>query len=222
MSKKCKALTIKNVQCKKNAKFGDFCDVHNKSFSNKGKSKEIGTSIKEQKYEISFDAMGMQSIGLCAICCENVHDITDSQLKCAHIFHLNCIKNLRNPVCPCCRKELKSDKLKIEDIRLIEKRYEDDTRETHRISTDDYIDNIRDENRNTGGTGGRTLYDEPSRGTGGRTLYESSDDSSEELLETSDLDIESMLAISLSEYIEYGCVLTGLSPEEIYKIITEE
>lgn len=62
----------------------------------------------------------------CAICLENVPPSADADLVCGHNFHLSCVKQLHNPCCPICRKELKSKKLRQKDISEMNERKDAD------------------------------------------------------------------------------------------------
>ena len=63
---------------------------------------------------------------LCPICLDNVDQNDDAELKCNHAHHIECVKLLRDNVCPVCRAPLISQKLNSNTIEEMEKRkYQD-------------------------------------------------------------------------------------------------
>lgn len=74
---------------------------------------------KSQKSNIKIDT--------CVLC---ICDITKKEktviLKCKHIFHKDCILNLRNNICPLCRTILTKDDIGKKLFKTIRKRKEED------------------------------------------------------------------------------------------------
>jgi len=201
MSYQCNGYTLKGERCKKKTSSNNqYCVTHSDNISSenvskykpkdKGKKKENLNTIK---FDISFNLLGYNPIGECAICCDNVYDINNAELECGHIFHIECVKTLRNPTCPCCRMDLKSKKLTISDLLNIKKRQMDDNIDNNSIAAEDYQ---RDD----------------------RELYNSHQRNHDSELEDEEM-LNSILALSVVEYIEYFHEITKLSPYEIFSLL---
>ena len=108
ITNKCKSLLIKDnkiINCELNINENEnFCGQH--VFINR-----FFNEIKE-----------------CCICYENIDKITEIPLGCGHIFHKNCLTELKNKNCPLCKKgftpveelffQKRSDKFPSENERI--------------------------------------------------------------------------------------------------------
>ena len=110
----CKGICLNKSKCARKIIVGEYCWQHN---------------LTSEK---------------CSICLDDVIVKDDAELECNHIFHLKCVKKLRNNTCPLCRRELKSKKLKKNDLKMMLKRKECDRKERNSIdgSRVDYIVNM--------------------------------------------------------------------------------
>ena len=64
----------------------------------------------------------------CAICLNPIEIEDNADLECAHDFHIECIKDMHDTVCPMCRADLKSKKLSNEDLLEMDARHREDIR----------------------------------------------------------------------------------------------
>ena len=130
----CNGFTKSGIKCTKRTKDKKYCYLH--------KDQELVIRLNLSKIKLVNNI-----IGDCSICFENILKIDDSELECKHIFHINCIKKLRDNRCPVCRSDLKSDKLSDKDITTLIHRKENDRRNNNDIIPDindigDYIPDI--------------------------------------------------------------------------------
>lgn len=109
---KCSGICKNDHKCTRTIRTGEYCWQH------QHQKKE---EDKKDKPTIQLDR--------CAICLDDVTEKKDAGLECGHSFHLVCIKQLRNNLCPVCRRELKSKKLKSIDSKRMVQRKEKDRRE---------------------------------------------------------------------------------------------
>jgi hypothetical protein len=63
----------------------------------------------------------------CSICLDDVSDCDNVRLECHHLFHTECVTQLRSDKCPLCRKPIKSSVLTEKQLNVMRKRYSDDT-----------------------------------------------------------------------------------------------
>ena len=182
----CKGITVRKTQCKRKAVGGEYCNLHKYNERKNIENKEI-------VYNISFEALGSKSLGECVICCDNVYEASNSKLECGHIFHLKCVKELRNPTCPCCREKLKSKLLTDKDIQLIEERHKTDYNNENRIRTTDYLNQ--------------------------RALYNSDTESSDEEEFVPFEQHATFMGLSVSEYLQYVSMFTGVPINELYRMM---
>ncbi len=106
---KCRGICKNDHKCKRTIRTGEYCWQH------QHQKKE---EDKKSKTTIHLDR--------CAICLDDVTTKKDAGLVCGHSFHLICVKQLRNNLCPICRRKLKSKKLKSIDSKRIIQRKEKD------------------------------------------------------------------------------------------------
>ena len=199
MSTQCNGYTLKGDRCKKKiltSSLGQYCCTHTDQKNNKfvPTHKQI-SCVNNVKFDISLNLIGYQPIGECSICCDNVYEINNSDLECGHIFHIECIKTLRNPTCPCCRANLKSTKITTKDLLNMKERQIKDTQENNNILIEDYL---RDNEE----------LSVP------LPIYQTTESNSY----IDDEILNSILSLSIVEYIEYATEATGLSPEQIYSL----
>ena len=65
----------------------------------------------------------------CSICLQVVDIEDNADLECGHPFHIECVKQMHDTLCPSCRAYMKSDKLSDEDLHRMESRHSKDIRE---------------------------------------------------------------------------------------------
>ena len=65
----------------------------------------------------------------CAICLQEVETKDNADLECGHPFHIECVKQMHDTLCPSCRAYMKSNKLNDEDLHRMESRHSRDIRE---------------------------------------------------------------------------------------------
>lgn len=76
----------------------------------------------------------------CSICQETIsNENGNADLECGHDFHIECVRNLRNPSCPVCRESIKSPKINDFEIKIMVDRRDNDKREIE----ESYISPIR-------------------------------------------------------------------------------
>lgn len=57
----------------------------------------------------------------CAICLSAFSKGSGIVLACKHRFHKKCLKNISEPICPCCRQEIKEEDVPRDLLRNISK-----------------------------------------------------------------------------------------------------
>ena len=108
---KCQGICKNDRKCTRTIRTGEYCWQHQSKEEDKEEDKKSGAPPQ---------------LGRCAICLDDVTTKKDAGLVCGHSFHLSCVKQLRNNLCPICRRELKSKKLKSIDSKRITQRKEKD------------------------------------------------------------------------------------------------
>ena len=66
----------------------------------------------------------------CSICLQEVEIEDNADLECGHPFHIECVKQMHDTLCPSCRAYMKSNKLNDEDLHRMESRHSRDIRES--------------------------------------------------------------------------------------------
>jgi hypothetical protein len=141
----CKALTTKKTQCKFNSVNDGYCRIHLSNSKPTIQQKKEEVPLEKLEIELDMNSMGCRELGSCSICLENVYDSNSAKLECKHEFHLKCILQLRNTLCPGCRATIKSELVSEEQLKKMEQLYELDNGMINRISRDDYIREGSDE-----------------------------------------------------------------------------
>ena len=84
----------------------------------------------------------------CQICLEEEEEEDDQKseflsLSCNHSFHVGCIKELRNPVCPLCRKPIEHEKIPwVESMRKRKQQDEEESNHTSILEMQDSVERI--------------------------------------------------------------------------------
>jgi len=77
----------------------------------------------------------------CAICTDKIKPKENALLACGHDFHLECVKQLHNPICPMCRQPLKSKLLSRKDIEAMKDRGAEDADQRDREQLANFLEN---------------------------------------------------------------------------------
>lgn len=113
-----------------------YCHLH--------KGKKVKKVAEEEKKTASDKAEDP----MCVVCLYSVSAKDNAELKCGHWFHIECIKPLRVPTCPSCRKPIvENSRLTPADIAEIKQRAEPDKKERADEGTEELILQLLQEDR---------------------------------------------------------------------------
>jgi hypothetical protein len=107
MSTRCVAKTKQGKQCLRQAVPGYlFCTQHLKSQSQVSEKSPRKSPSPKKKVSSSPKKKSLSSSDEdCCVCLEKTKD----RLKCKHKVCIDCTKQLHNPICPICRRDIKGD-----------------------------------------------------------------------------------------------------------------
>lgn len=81
--------------------------------------------------------MSDKSSNECSICFSEIQNDFKIVLDCSHYFCRDCMKQIRNPICPCCRAPITSKSMSQEDIDDMNSKKSDDKKERESHLPDD-------------------------------------------------------------------------------------
>lgn len=134
---RCIGTTVKGKQCqKKKMEDSKYCRYHIHQASPElvrvpGRIVEKKEIIPEKQTSISND---------CPICLMEVEKNEDAKPSCGHQIHIDCAKQLRNPICPMCRKELSGGIFNTNLLKKMEEKKRNDNEEREQQEFEEYLE----------------------------------------------------------------------------------
>lgn len=80
----------------------------------------------------------------CSICFSEIQNDFKIVLDCSHYFCRDCMKQIRNPICPCCRAPITSKSVSQEDIDAMNAKKSEDKKERESHFPEGIPDDIRE------------------------------------------------------------------------------